>query len=860
MGRYVEVKYLGSTASLKAATSEATALLERYGGAVDKAAEATVAAGVKEREALQQLAAEYSKVAGAAAAGSDEQVVAAKKAADAQRALSGATVASAATFSKSVASFGTAAERLGRTVTTYISGPILLAGGYATKMAIDFQQAMELVHTQAGASQGEVDRLSKSVLELAHTAPQGPNELAAGLYHLESLGLRGAAAMKTLKIASDGAGMGIADLETTASALGAAVVSGINGSQNYAQAMGTLDATVGAGNMRMQDLAASLGNVVSVGKVVGISLPEVGAAMAVLTDRGMEAHQAATRLRMTLALMEKPSKAGAKGLADMGISATQLADTMRNHGLLAALETLQAGMENVGSKTRAAQDVLEAFGGGRSGAAMLTLVESLNSKLSSYGQKLDLIETKSKQFDERVAAYHETARYKIDAAWSSIQSDMIQVGEKLAPVAAEMAGDIAKITDAFTKLSPAEQGVLEFLAVSVAAGGPLVMFAGGVARGATSVYDLVKALGLVRTEAAVTELTTLGTTAGTAAAEVGGLRAALLGLGSPAVLAAIAAAGLAVASYGWAKADGFHPGTDGRLAPKGTQSFRYGGATYYEQNGQWYKSTTVAGAKGMTIEHAERITGEQAQAVAAKAGVKMSIGGLSGSAKILAEAHKYGAGSGYVYGDQMNGGGLVAPTPGRRLDCSAYVYDVFTQAGFKQFPGVSETQWSTMAGPNWGSEHVNPSDAQQGDVVFYNVPGGEGGYPNHVGIVVSGHGSSARVMQYYETGKPATVAGINDWYPAAGVKRFFLIKSSADSSPGEHGHGGGTTSAPPVSRHGGGGGFTPHVGKPGPGLYTDANKKKTAKTKTAGATGCTLLPLPTTKHTPRPKTPTLTSP
>jgi hypothetical protein len=43
------------------------------------------------------------------------------------------------------------------------------------------------------------------VLDLAKAMPQGPNELAKGLFHLESVGLRGAKAMDALKIAAEGA-------------------------------------------------------------------------------------------------------------------------------------------------------------------------------------------------------------------------------------------------------------------------------------------------------------------------------------------------------------------------------------------------------------------------------------------------------------------------------------------------------------------------------------------------------------------------------------------------------------------------------------------------------------------------------
>lgn len=150
-------------------------------------------------------------------------------------------------------------------------------------------------------------------------------------------------------------------------------------------------------------------------------------------------------------------------------------------------------------------------------------------------------------------------------------------------------------------------------------------------------------------------------------------------------------------------------------------------------------------------------------------------GGVGGH-DVASTARALGVGSGLVYGENLQKAGLP-PAPGRSqiLDCSSYVYEVYTRAGYKGFPDVSTTQWKTERGPNWTSRIIPLADAKPGDVVFYNVPGGEGPPPNHVGIVVSGSGRSAMVMQYYASGYPAGNYAIIQRYPIAGVKRFFLI-------------------------------------------------------------------------------------
>jgi len=116
----------------------------------------------------------------------------------------------------------------------------------------------------------------------------GPNELATGLYHVESAGLRGAKALEVLRAAAKGAQIGHADLESVTNALIAANRSGIRGVGDMSAAMGQLNAIVGTGNMRMEDLSQSLSSgVLSSARGFGLSLRDVGSALATLTDAGV---------------------------------------------------------------------------------------------------------------------------------------------------------------------------------------------------------------------------------------------------------------------------------------------------------------------------------------------------------------------------------------------------------------------------------------------------------------------------------------------------------------------------------------------------------------------------------------------
>lgn len=405
----------------------------------------------------------------------------------------------AGSLGKTVGTMGNSLKDMGAKLTMGVTLPIIGVGAAALKMGTDFQSSMEMVHTQAGASQEEVDKLTKSVLELAKHSAQGPKELADGLYHIESLGLRGADAMNALSTASQMAALGNANLEETTSALGAALVTGIRGTEDLSRAAGTLDATIGNGNMRMGELVAALSSgILPAAKNFGLSLTDVGAALATLTDNGMRADEAATRLRMTFSLMAAGSPKSIRALAEIGIGSDELAKKMRSGGLVSAIEDLRTKLEHSGkTATEQARILSDAFGGGRSSAAIMTLVEQ-SDRLK---QKFTLIGQQSGEFAEKFGKTQETAAYQFHAAWAKIQADLIEIGIKVLPIAMKafsaIADTVTHVVDWFNKLSPAQQKMTAGFVILATVVGPILGILGTLFTIISAIVDIGIATALV---------------------------------------------------------------------------------------------------------------------------------------------------------------------------------------------------------------------------------------------------------------------------------------------------------------------------------------------------------------------------
>jgi TP901 family phage tail tape measure protein len=308
-------------------------------------------------------------------------------------------------------------------------------GVESVKLAANFDQQMELIHTQAGASQAEVEKLKGAVLDLGPATGIGPEKLAEGLYHIESTGFRGQQALDILKAAAQDAAMGLADLDTVTFALSGTMSVGMKDITNAADATAYLNTIVGMGDMKMDKLAAAIGTgVLPSFKNAGLGMKDFGASLATLTDNSVGADEAATRLRMTVSLMAAPSGKAQKALESIGIGATQLANDMRKpDGLLAAVMDLKTHLEESG-KTASEQNAIisQAFGGGRSSSAILTLLEETDRLKSKYAG-LGTASTRAAQQQEAWAQQQKQFSQQMKELGSEFQVIGVKIGQFLIP-------------------------------------------------------------------------------------------------------------------------------------------------------------------------------------------------------------------------------------------------------------------------------------------------------------------------------------------------------------------------------------------------------------------------------------------
>jgi TP901 family phage tail tape measure protein len=366
---------------------------------------------------------------------------------------------------------------------TVAAGAFAGIGYESVKMASKFDASMTLLHTQAGVAQSKMAGLKKGVLALAGKVGQDPDSLAESLFHVESnfesMGISSKKALALVESAAKGATTGHADLVDVTNALTAAVAAGVPGVKNFDQAMGVLNATVGVGDMKMQDLASAFSSgMLATVKGFGLSIQDVGAALAVFGDNNIRGALAGNQLRMSVMALGKPVSTAHEALSKLGLTTTTLAKDMQKGGLKLALTDLVDRMHKAGVTSKEqGQIITEAFGR-KAGAGLNILVDQFDRLKTKY----PALEEGAHKFGDAWKDTQKTFAFQMKSLQGDFDAIMIKLGVKLIPVVqkfvdflkgpfADAVGPVAK--QAFAELEKGGGSALRALAKGLTLAKPL---------------------------------------------------------------------------------------------------------------------------------------------------------------------------------------------------------------------------------------------------------------------------------------------------------------------------------------------------------------------------------------------------
>lgn len=367
-------------------------------------------------------------------------------------------------------------------------------GAVGVKTFMDFDATITGAGVKAGATAEEMQKMKEAASQMGAQFPTTARDIAEGMDRLAAGGFNAEqtiGAMPGIIEASIASGEDLAttsDVVTSALSIWSMTEGDV--AANTVHVADVVQAAANASKLGMADFGLAMQYAGAPAAALGVSIEELGTAMAIMSNNGIEASTIGTSLRSTLSRLASPPKEAATALAELGISAADLQKGDGSFiGLAGAIDLLRGKMEGLSDVEQVA--ALKAIAGEDAYSGLLALVKT---SPGAYQQMTDAITNSSGSSHEAYIKMQDTLKGSIDALMSSVEALGISFGSALAPTIRSVAGGLKSIADAFTAMSPATRSMV----IDVAAG--IMAFTGltfAISKGLTIAGGLMTTYGQI---------------------------------------------------------------------------------------------------------------------------------------------------------------------------------------------------------------------------------------------------------------------------------------------------------------------------------------------------------------------------
>lgn len=322
------------------------------------------------------------------------------------------------------------------------AGVAAFAGAGA--QAASFESPMRRVNTIAKLGEEQFKALKVEVQAMSDRmkTTQSVDKMAVALYDIYSAGLEGEKALKTLEAATIAADAGSADLATTTDVLTTAMIAYKLPAEKAGYVSDILFKTVDKGKVSFQELASSIGPVLTVASKFGVSIEEVGAAYAQLSLTAASPAEAATALERAITQMAAPTPEVVKKLDNLGVAYGK--NALASKGFLGVLREWVAASGGSDAELRKLLSSSEALKVGLELAS--DGGETYKDMLTSMGEAAG---------SARAANTEMTKDFKFswDVLAKEVKNAAVKIGEVFLPLGTEILQFGAKMVNGFNTSS-----------------------------------------------------------------------------------------------------------------------------------------------------------------------------------------------------------------------------------------------------------------------------------------------------------------------------------------------------------------------------------------------------------------------
>lgn len=241
-------------------------------------------------------------------------------------------------------SLGNSLSSAGSTLTKSLTVPIVGAGAACVKLASDFETGMAKINTIAGAGKKELEGMRKEILKTSSDVGMSAKDFTEATYEALSSGIDKADAVAFTKDSAKLAKAGFTDVTTATDVLTSTINAYGKNAKEATDISNQLIVAQNLGKVTVDQMGASLGNVIPIASALGVKTEELFSSIAVATSQGMKPAESITGLKAAMSNIVKPSDQAKKAAEALGLQFE--VNAVKSKGWMGFLQDVKSKLEN----------------------------------------------------------------------------------------------------------------------------------------------------------------------------------------------------------------------------------------------------------------------------------------------------------------------------------------------------------------------------------------------------------------------------------------------------------------------------------------------------------------------------------
>lgn len=334
-----------------------------------------------------------------------------------------------------------------QTAALAVGGAVVAGIGVSVKTAADFEEAMSKVKSISGATGQDFQDLQNVALKLGETTKYTATEAAQGLQYLAMAGFSVKDQIGSLPAVLNMAAAASVDMGTSADIVSNIMTGFGIASEDSTYAVDVLVKTMTSANTDLLQLGDAMKFVAPVATSLGFTFEETAAAVAKMSDAGIQGSMAGTALRAGLLRLANPVGRAAKAMKAYGIEVEQADGKMKPIPEIIGHLNDKLGHLGKAQKTAA----VAALVGTEAASGFAALLATGEQKLNSYTKSLE----KSGGTADRVAKTQmDNLKGSFEEFTSALEGVGIKLGNEFLPHIRSIVDQGTKLVGLFSQINP----------------------------------------------------------------------------------------------------------------------------------------------------------------------------------------------------------------------------------------------------------------------------------------------------------------------------------------------------------------------------------------------------------------------